>query len=152
MRLAMTTLRKAVSSSLMMRPWCWLGSMRIRANEDIFERNRLGDHVALVEISDERLQRLSVRLDTVGPPIAAEHLVDLVDVRRHPWQHVAQRTSLGDSIPDQLARFGERLVKTGRCERMPLIDVAAHRDEMHDREYPRALVVILLDLAIVRKE
>src|SRR5579863_10475554 len=150
MRLAMTTLRSAVSSSLMIRPRCWKGSMGMEgANENLFERDRLGDHVTLVEIGDERLERLAIGLDAVGPAIAAEYLVDLVDIRRHPRQHVAQRAGFGDPISNERPRFGQRLVEARRGEGVLLIDVAAHRDEMHDREYPRALVIVLLDVAIV---
>src|SRR5262245_47112023 len=68
--------------------------LAVDRREQRLDRHRLLDQRLVGEILHKRLERRPVGLDPVRPRVAAEHLVDLLQLRRHPRQHVAQRAEL----------------------------------------------------------
>src|SRR5690349_19393687 len=56
----------------------------IGRQEHLFDRHRRPNDALIGEIFHRRLERRPVWLDAVGPGIALEHLIELVDVGRHP--------------------------------------------------------------------
>jgi len=51
----------------------------------------------------------------------------------------------------QILGLAERPVEAGRHERMLLVDLPAHGDQMHDRKNPRPAVIVLFPLVVVGK-
>src|SRR5579875_301274 len=92
------------------------------------QQGRLRDEMLFDHHLHEGFERRAVRLDPIRPGIAAEYLVDLLDVVEMPGEHRAGRG--GETIaPDRpLLRLDERLVQAGRDPRSLFIDVAAYRD------------------------
>ena len=100
----------------------------------------------------QRLERWPVGLDAVGPGIAGEGRVDLVELRDHARQHVAQRADVAHLGKRKLLGLVHRFEKAGGHERMSLVDVATHGDEMHDREDARAAVIVELKGVEIREQ
>src|SRR5262245_16698939 len=103
----------------------------------------------LDHILHERLERRPVGLYTIRPGIAAEHVVDLLDVGLQPWQHRDQRSGIAQARERATLRFNECLIETGGQPAMLLIELAADGHEMHDRKDLVRLVELALERAIV---
>src|SRR5205807_6884670 len=67
----------------------------MRRQEQILDRHDAVRNALLVQVARQSVERWPVGLDTIGPGVTAEYLVELVDVRGHPRQHVLQRTEIG---------------------------------------------------------
>src|SRR5262244_1781099 len=110
-------------------------------HEQLVDGNGRLDQRLLSHVANERLERGAVGLDAVGPGITAEGRGDLVELRDHARQHVAQRADLAHLGKRKILGPVHRLEKTGGDERMFLVDVATQSDEVHDREDARAAVM-----------
>src|SRR3984893_5257043 len=66
----------------------------MRRQEQILDRHDAFRNALLVQVARQRFERWPVGLDTIGPGVTAEYLVELVDVGGHPRQHVLQRTEI----------------------------------------------------------
>src|SRR3972149_9040753 len=93
-------------------------------HEQVVHARRLGDYALLLEIAYQRLQRRSIGLDAIGPRIAAERPVDLIELGVHPWQHVAQRGAVIHPGERDVLGLTESAVQRGREERMLFVHVA----------------------------
>src|SRR5215510_10482821 len=94
-------------------------------NEQIFDRNDARDEMLLDHVSYQRLNRRPVGLDAVGPGIAAEHVVDLLDLGLQPGQHRGKRAGVAQTCQSAALRFDEGLVQTRRKPAVALIKLAA---------------------------
>src|SRR5712691_8891273 len=121
-------------------------------DKQIVHPHRRGDDRLLGHVADERFEGRTVGLDPVGPRIAAENLIDLVEVGGHPGQHVAERSQEAHLGEGAVLRFAERVVKARGDERVLLVELAANDDEVHDREDAGAPVVLLLDFPEIREQ
>ena len=113
-------------------------------NEQIVDLDRSGDQRLLVQILHERIQRRPVGLDAVGK--RRRHRTPGRSRRRGRQATAACSAATPGcaSCPSRASSPRSALVEAGRDERMLLVDVAADRDEMHDRKDPRAQEIVLL--------
>src|SRR5262245_42896709 len=121
-------------------------------DEQIFDRDLVRDEVLLDHILHQRLQGRAVWLDPIRPGIAAEHLVDLLDLRLQPRQHRAQGPSVARARPRPALRFNECLVEAGGKPAVLFVQLTADRDQMHDRKDSLGFVKLPLERTIVRKQ
>src|SRR3984893_7461981 len=124
----------------------------VGGNEELLDGDHRSDDALLAKISHQRFQRRAVRLDAVGPGIAPEYLIDLIEIGGHPRQHIWQGAQIAPARARPLLAGAHGVEQAARNEGIVLIDVAAQCNEMHDRKYPRSLVVVFLHLAIIRKQ
>src|ERR1700694_3070081 len=68
-----------------------LSFLAVDRREQLLQGRLVVGQVLILQIGDERVEGRPVGLDAVGPRIAAEIFVNLVDVAGQPRQHVAQR-------------------------------------------------------------
>src|SRR2546423_1042164 len=71
--------------------------------------------------TDAPLPRHRVGLEAVGPAVPAEVLVDLVQTRRQPRQHVAQRAEIAHLRQRTVLRLAEGAVQASRDRRILLV-------------------------------
>ena len=119
-------------------------------HENVLERDRPRDEVLLDHVLHQRLEARAVGLDAAGIGIAAEHLVELVDVLVQPRQH--QRVAALEPRQREVLGVDEALVEPVGDRRVALVDVAADHHQMHHREDARRLGELALDRARVREQ
>src|SRR5262245_53303342 len=86
--------------------------------EQRLDRHGLLDQRLIGEILHQRFERRPVGLDAVGPRIAAEHLIDLLELGGHPRQHVTQRSELAHLLRGDRLGLAERVKQARRHERV----------------------------------
>src|ERR1039458_5709808 len=85
--------------------------MSLYGNKEILQWEHRLEHRLLDQELHEGFERSSVRLDPVGPRVALEHVVDLVQVSGKPGQHVAKSTQVAHPLVGNLLRFAQRVEK-----------------------------------------
>ena len=103
-----------------------------------------GREPLLVVVAQESVEDGSVAREAVGPPVGPELRPRLLHRRQLPRQHGGQRRSHGEIlVGDRLCAL-EGLEQRLREPAVRLVDAAADRDDVHDREDAGALEVVLL--------
>src|SRR5262245_17104572 len=91
--------------------------------EEFFESRNAGGEVLLMKVLRQRLERYAVRLDAVGPEVAAHDATRLLHLRHDPWQRQLEGIGLDKLLVCPLFGVHERIEKTFRRPWVPLIDV-----------------------------
>src|SRR6476620_5690363 len=92
--------------------------------EQVFDRDFLRNEMLLDHVIHHGFERRAIGLHAIGPGIAAEYLVNLVDIRGQPRQHIARRAKLTHQVQCMLARRAERVEQALRNEWMLFMHVA----------------------------
>src|SRR5437879_9489793 len=93
-------------------------------DEQILNRDRLLNKVLLEHVLDKCLQSRAIWLDPVRPGIAAEHLVDLLDLGQQPRQHIAERAGIAHAGERPALGFDAGLVEARRNPAVALVEIA----------------------------
>lgn len=100
-------------------------------------------HTLLVAVAQERLERLPVGLDSVGSRVGAEHPASALDLVGGPGKRDPGGSDVGETGEPVVSRHHERVGQVAGHPGMPLVNFAAQRDHVHDREYGRRCEVRL---------
>jgi hypothetical protein len=90
-------------------------------DEQILDRDRLRNEVLLPHVLDQGLQGRAICLNPVGPGVAAEHLVDLLDLSHEPRQHRGERAGIAHAGERTSLGFDECLVEAPRNPSVALV-------------------------------
>src|SRR5262247_4496970 len=118
-------------------------------HEQLFDRNGARNEILLGHVLHQRFERRPVGLEAVGPGIAAEYIVDFLDLRLQPGQHGGKRAGIAQARKRAALCIDERLVEARGKPAMLLMELAADGDEVHDWKDLVLLVKLALERAIV---
>src|SRR5499427_2334628 len=120
--------------------------------KQVLERELAVTHALLEGEVDERLQRLAVLLEPVGPEVVAEEPLHALRVRSEPREGGMRRGDVREALDRAPLRIVESLVEIHREPGMALEHVRLDRDHVHDGENARLLEIRLLGRFVVGKE
>ena len=91
-------------------------------------------------------------LDAVGKPVGTDDRLLFFQQRLQPGERGLRRSGLQDVVVGIVLGAAQRLVEAQRHPGIALVDVAADHHRVHDRIDLGAPVIVLLELAVVRKQ
>src|SRR5215208_388742 len=92
--------------------------------------------------AEECFERLSIRLDAIGPEILAKHFAGAARGVRIPRQWKVRDHHVADARNAAILGLLQGAIEVHRHPRMPLIERPLDGDEMHDRENSRASEIL----------
>src|SRR6185437_4033539 len=106
--------------------WAALRMIRNDGRKDRVDVDRPIGEALVLQIACQRDERAAVGIDAVTERVAAEEIVDFVDVMRKPRQGIAHRAAEAHLTIGQLLCLDKCLVEARRNPAMTLVEVLAN--------------------------